>query len=88
MLCLEHIQKIYPTGEVLKEINWEVKAGKSTQLKIIAGAVEPTAGHIVKPSHFKVGYLSQEFAVDLANTVKNEFWLVFTEANQIQAQKC
>ncbi len=98
MLRLEHIQKIYPTGEVLKDINWEVKAGdriglvgangagKSTQLKIIAGAVEPTAGHIVKPSHFKVGYLSQEFAVDLTNTVKNEFWSVFTEANQIQAE--
>ena len=47
MLRLEHISKIYPTGEVLKDVNWEVKpgdriglvgvngAGKSTQLKII-----------------------------------------------------
>ncbi len=47
MLRLENISKIYPTGEVLKDINWEVKtgervglvgvngAGKSTQLKII-----------------------------------------------------
>ena len=49
MLRLENISKIYPTGEVLKDINWEVKvgeriglvgvngAGKSTQLKIIQG---------------------------------------------------
>jgi len=49
MLRLEHISKIYPTGEVLKDVNWEVKpgdriglvgvngAGKSTQLKIIMG---------------------------------------------------
>ena len=47
MLRLEHISKIYPTGVVLKDVNWEVKpgdriglvgvngAGKSTQLKII-----------------------------------------------------
>ena len=27
MLRLEHISKIYPTGEVLKDVNWEVKAG-------------------------------------------------------------
>lgn len=98
MLRLEHIQKIYPTGEVLKDINWEVKAGdriglvgvngagKSTQLKIITGEIEPTAGHIIKPSQFKVGYLSQEFAVDLTRTVKEEFWTVFTEASQIQAE--
>jgi ATP-binding cassette subfamily F protein 3 len=25
MLRLEHISKIYPTGEVLKDVNWEVK---------------------------------------------------------------
>jgi ATP-binding cassette subfamily F protein 3 len=98
MLRLEHIQKIYPTGEVLKDINWEVKAGdriglvgvngagKSTQLKIIAGEIEPTAGQIIKPSGLRVGYLSQEFAVNPDNTVKAEFWTVFQEANQIQAE--
>jgi ATPase components of ABC transporters with duplicated ATPase domains len=98
MLRLEHIQKIYPTGEVLKDINWEVKAGdriglvgvngagKSTQLKIIAGEIEPTAGQVVKPSKFRVGYLSQEFAVDVQRTVKQEFWTVFSEAHQIQAE--
>ncbi|MFN9167141.1 MAG: ATP-binding cassette domain-containing protein, partial [Pseudanabaena sp.] len=62
MLRLEHIQKIYPTGEVLKDVNWEVKtgdriglvgvngAGKSTQLKIIAGEIEPTSGQVVRPT--------------------------------------
>jgi len=98
MLRLEHIQKIYPTGEVLKDINWEVKAGdriglvgvngagKSTQLKIIAGEIEPTAGQVIRPSKFKVGYLSQEFAVDVKRTLKQEFWTVFAEAHQIQAE--
>jgi ATP-binding cassette subfamily F protein 3 len=48
VLRLEKISKIYPTGEVLKDVSWEIRngeriglvgvngAGKSTQLKIIA----------------------------------------------------
>ncbi|MFN5837749.1 MAG: ATP-binding cassette domain-containing protein, partial [Pseudanabaena sp.] len=82
MLRLEHIQKIYPTGEVLKDVNWEVKtgdriglvgvngAGKSTQLKIIAGEIEPTAGQIVRPASLKIAYLSQEFDIEETRTVK------------------
>jgi ATP-binding cassette subfamily F protein 3 len=93
MLRLENICKIYPTGEVLKDINWEVKpgdrvglvgvngAGKSTQLKIIAGEIEPTAGNIIRPNSLKIAYLTQEFEVEPTRTVREEFWTVFTEAN-------
>ncbi|WP_013321666.1 ABC-F family ATP-binding cassette domain-containing protein [Gloeothece verrucosa] len=96
MLRLEHISKIYPTGEVLKDINWEVKpeervglvgvngAGKSTQLKIIMGEVEPTSGEIIRPASLRIAYLTQEFDVDPTRTVREEFWTVFTEANQVQ----
>ncbi|MBW4554393.1 MAG: ATP-binding cassette domain-containing protein [Trichormus sp. ATA11-4-KO1] len=96
MLRLEHISKIYPTGEVLKDINWEVKpgdriglvgvngAGKSTQLKIITGEIEPTAGEIIRPASLHIAYLNQEFEVDPSRTVKEEFWTVFAEANQVQ----
>jgi len=96
MLRLEHISKIYPTGEVLKDINWEIKAGdriglvgvngagKSTQLKIIVGEIEPTAGEIIRPASLQIAYLTQEFEVDPARTVREEFWTVFTEANEIQ----
>jgi ATP-binding cassette, subfamily F, member 3 len=96
MLRLQNICKIYPTGEVLKDINWEVKpgdriglvgvngAGKSTQLKIIAGEVEPTAGTVVRPASLHIAYLTQEFEVDPARTVREEFWTVFAEANQVQ----
>lgn len=96
MLRLEHISKIYPTGEVLKDVNWEVKpgdriglvgvngAGKSTQLKIIAGEIEPTAGEVIRPASLHIAYLTQEFEVDPSRTVREEFWTVFTEANQVQ----
>ncbi len=96
VLRLEKISKIYPTGEVLKDVNWEVKAservglvgvngaGKTTQLKIIAGQVEPTAGKVIRPGALKISHLSQEFDVDVSRTVREELWTVFAEANQVQ----
>jgi ATP-binding cassette, subfamily F, member 3 len=96
MLRLEHVSKIYPTGEVLKDINWEVKpgdriglvgvngAGKSTQLKIIAGEMEPTSGQVIRPNSLHIAYLTQEFEVDPSRTVREEFWTVFVEANAAQ----
>ena len=95
MLRLEHICKIYPTGEVLKDINWEVKggdriglvgvngAGKSTQLKIIAGEIEPTSGEVIRPNSLRIAYLSQEFDVDPTRTVREELWQAFKQANDV-----
>ena len=96
MLRLENIRKIYPTGEVLKDVTWEVKleervglvgvngAGKSTQMRIIMGEVEPTAGEIIRPSSLKIAYLTQEFDVNPAHSVRQELWGVFQEANEVQ----
>lgn len=98
MLRLEHICKIYPTGEVLKDINWEVKsgdriglvgvngAGKSTQMKIIAGQIEPTSGEIIRPNSLNIAYLNQEFDVVPTRTVKEELWQAFGEANLVHSQ--
>ncbi|MGB3403982.1 MAG: ABC-F family ATP-binding cassette domain-containing protein [Microcoleaceae cyanobacterium] len=96
MLRLEHISKIYPTGTILKDVSWEVKpgdriglvgvngAGKSTQLKIIAGEVEPTSGQVIRPNSLHIAHLTQEFDVDPRRTVREELWRVFTEVNQTQ----
>jgi ATP-binding cassette, subfamily F, member 3 len=96
MLRLENVSKIYTTGEVLKDVTWEVKpgeriglvgvngAGKSTQLKIISGEIEPTSGEIIRPASLRIAYLTQEFEVEPTRTVNEEFWTVFTEANEIQ----
>ncbi len=93
MLRLSHISKIYSTGEVLKDVNWEVKsgdriglvgvngAGKSTQLKIIAGEIEPTDGEVIRPASLRIAYLTQEFEVEPTRTVREEFWTVFKAAN-------
>ncbi|HEY9750446.1 MAG TPA: ABC-F family ATP-binding cassette domain-containing protein [Allocoleopsis sp.] len=94
MLRLERISKIYPTGEVLKDVSWEVKpgdriglvgvngAGKSTQLKIIAGEIEPTAGEVIRPGSLRIAHLTQEFDVNPTRTVREEMWQAFEAANQ------
>jgi ATP-binding cassette, subfamily F, member 3 len=98
MLRLEHVSKVYPTGEVLKDINWEVKpgdriglvgvngAGKSTQLKIVAGEIEPTSGQVIRPGSLHIAYLTQEFEVDPTRTVREEFWKAFKAANDVHEQ--
>ena len=92
MLRLERVSKIYPTGEVLRDVTWEVKAGdriglvgvngagKSTQMRIIAGLEEPSSGQVVKQGDPRIVYLQQEFDVDPQHTVRQELFQAFGEA--------
>lgn len=95
MLRLERIGKIYPTGEVLRDVTWEVKAGdriglvgvngagKSTQMRIIAGLEEPSSGQVVKQGAPLIVYLQQEFDVDPRRTVRQELFQAFGEAAEV-----
>jgi ATP-binding cassette subfamily F protein 3 len=95
VLRLERIGKIYPTGEVLKDVSWEVKAGdriglvgvngagKSTQMRIIAGLEEPSSGQVVCKGDPRIAYLQQEFDVDPLRSVRQELFQAFGEAAEV-----
>jgi ATP-binding cassette subfamily F protein 3 len=95
VLRLERIGKIYPTGEVLRDVTWEVKAGdriglvgvngagKSTQMRIIAGLEEPSSGQVVKQGAPRIVYLQQEFDVDPRRSVRQELFQAFGEAAEV-----
>jgi len=95
VLRLERIGKIYPTGEVLKDVSWEVKAGdriglvgvngagKSTQMRIIAGLEEPSSGQVIRKGDPRIAYLQQEFDVDPLSSVRQELFQAFGEAAEV-----
>ncbi|XP_062097903.1 ABC transporter F family member 5 [Humulus lupulus] len=96
---LENVTKTYKGVTVLKDINWEVKkgekvglvgvngAGKTTQMRIIAGLEEPDSGNVIKAkSNMKIAFLSQEFEVSLSRTVREEFTSAFKEEMEVSAK--
>ncbi|RDX89504.1 ABC transporter F family member 5, partial [Mucuna pruriens] len=93
---LENVGKTYKGATVLKDVNWEVKkgekvglvgvngAGKTTQMRIIAGLEEPDSGNVIKAkANMKIAFLNQEFEVSLSRTVREEFMSAFKEEMEV-----
>ncbi|XP_058179478.1 ABC transporter F family member 5 [Rhododendron vialii] len=93
---LENVSKSYKGVTLLKDVTWEVKkgekvglvgvngAGKTTQLRIIAGLEVPDSGNVIKAKHnMKIAFLSQEFEVSLSRTVKEELLSAFEEQMEV-----
>jgi ATP-binding cassette subfamily F protein 3 len=76
-------------------VSWEVKAGdriglvgvngagKSTQMRIIAGLEEPSSGQVVCKGDPRIAYLQQEFDVDPLRSVRQELFQAFGEAAEV-----
>ena len=59
-------------------------AGKSTQLRIIAGLEEPSSGQVVRQGDPRIVFLQQEFDVDVRRTVREELFQAFGEAAEVR----
>ncbi|PSC69255.1 ABC transporter family [Micractinium conductrix] len=102
---LENIAITFKNDTVLKDVSWDVKkgervglvgvngAGKTTQLQIIIGALQPDSGEVIKAKeNMKIAYLTQEFDVNPTRTVREEFTSAFGDqvtnaARQEEIQK-
>lgn len=61
-------------------------AGKSTMLRIIAGAQRPTTGEIARPRECSIGYLAQDMVATLGKTVFEEASTAFQELRDLEAR--
>lgn len=98
MLQLQNISKVFPYGEPLSNVSFELLpgqrlglvgangTGKTTLLRIIMGHVEATSGQVVKKPGLKIAYLTQEFDVIPGNAVHDELLRAFDELNKIHVE--
>lgn len=91
---LDKVSVIFRNQEVLKDASWGVQTGervglvgpngggKTTQLKVLAGELDPTTGEVMKSSkELKIAFLRQEFVDELVmgRSLKDELLSVFEE---------
>ena len=89
---LENVSLTFKNAQVLKNVSWEVKkgervglvgvngAGKTTQLQLITGALDPDDGAVLRQSpSMRIAYLTQEFDVVPTRTVREEFMSAYAD---------
>ncbi|KAK9842531.1 hypothetical protein WJX81_004688 [Elliptochloris bilobata] len=93
---LEDVCITFKNQQLLRGVSWDVKrgervglvgingAGKTTQLQIIAGNLEPTSGQVAKEkANMRIAYLTQEFDVVPTRTVREEFLSAYGEQVEV-----
>ncbi|KAK9809695.1 hypothetical protein WJX73_005997 [Symbiochloris irregularis] len=93
---LSNVAMGFKGQQVLKDVSWECKkgervglvgvngAGKTTQLEIIIGKLQPDAGEVVRAKpQMRVAHLSQEFDVSPSHTVREEFMSAYGEQLEV-----
>lgn len=70
-------------GERVGLVGWN-GAGKTTQLKIITGEIEPDKGEVIRvKNNMNIAYLTQEFELVMTRTVREEFLSAFGDSLKI-----
>ncbi len=94
LLQLQNISKVFPHGEPIRDVTWELKSGdriglvgsngtgKTTLFRIISRQIEPTSGQVIQTPGLKIAYLTQEFDIIPSNTLHDELLRAFVEANE------
>ncbi|MEM5017549.1 ABC-F type ribosomal protection protein [Metabacillus indicus] len=98
VLCLEGASKSFGNRMILEEISLDIQykdrtaivgengSGKSTLLKMIMGQVEPESGAVKIGSSVKVGYLSQQFALEDTDAAIIDFFREDVHASEEEAR--
>ena len=89
LLSAEHLSINYGTRQLLQDVNFYLNegdktgvigingTGKSTFLKVLAGAVEPDAGRVSRNPNVQIGYLPQNPVMEDGATVLEQVFLHF-----------
>lgn len=97
---LENISITFRNQQVLRGVTWDVKkgervglvgvngAGKTTQLQIITGQLQPDFGEVIKAKpNMNIAHLTQEFDVVASRTVREEFMSAYGESVELLARQ-